>query len=210
MRRRKRGKGEPGGFGGTLTEKKVRYLRAILSGSTVKEAAEAAEICRATAYNWLEDPKFMAQLEALQQALMEQATTSLIAAIQPAARNVFLEVLKGSVAMSFKLLDRVGAFSPNHGWLTTIARSPAEIMLTQKNMTLLGRLRTARLKREEKMREETLGRECPREMKPKTDEERAAEREAMERFEKLLKEAREAPYPRMDTEAGGGKVSDSV
>jgi len=114
---------------GRLTAKQRRFLAALASSRTVKEAADSAKIGERTAWRYLADPGVKAELAAGQDALLGMATRGLVEDMQT-ARLVLKAVM----------LDRTAAPSAR----VSAARAVLEASLRFAEMVSLAE-RVARL-----------------------------------------------------------------
>lgn len=121
---RENGTGEPAETGERelpteLAPRQWRALRVRLTGGSVAEAADAAEVHRTTVYRWhQDDPAYQAVYNQMRQALQEELRQRLMDAAQQAVGAVRRSVEAGDIERSFRLLEGLGVLdgeSPTHG-----------------------------------------------------------------------------------------------
>jgi transposase-like protein len=96
---------------GAVSDKQVIAIEAIVSGSTVTEAAERAGVSRQTVHHWQAQPAFVAALNLRRAERDRAASESLLDLVSSAVENVRGAVKAGDVDVSLKVLRLVGARS---------------------------------------------------------------------------------------------------
>ena len=59
---------------GTLSQKQQRFIRALLTAKSIREAAGTARISERTAWRWLQDERVKAEAARLQDTVLAEAT----------------------------------------------------------------------------------------------------------------------------------------
>lgn len=94
-------------------------LRVRLTGGSVAEAADAADVHRTTVYRWhQDDPAYQAAYNQMRQALQDEFRQRLMDTAQQAVGAVRRAVEAGDIERSFRLLEGLGVLdgrSPHHG-----------------------------------------------------------------------------------------------
>jgi hypothetical protein len=78
-----------------LTDKQRKAIFALLSGATITDTADAADVSRQTVYDWLAEPSFRQELERLR-ALRDLETLELLRAATIAAAHRLLNLVQDS------------------------------------------------------------------------------------------------------------------
>ena len=76
-----------------MTDRQMKALRALVSSSTRREAAEKAGISESTMRNYLLDPEFESEYERVLQSLVEDATSAAKMALSPAL-STLMEIVE--------------------------------------------------------------------------------------------------------------------
>jgi len=73
---------------GTLSCKKHRFLQALLQAKSIREAAGLTHISERTAWRWLRDPTFRAELRRAQDEALGQATRQAVGTLGEALETL--------------------------------------------------------------------------------------------------------------------------
>ena len=90
-----------------LTPKQRRGIAALLTCPTITEAAQVAECGERTLYTWLDDPAFLAELRAAEDAMVDAAVRQLAVAAGAAVAALADLVDNGQPAVRLKAADAI-------------------------------------------------------------------------------------------------------
>ena len=83
---------------GALSCRQRRFLQALLTSKTIREAARLAHVGERTAWRWLRDPTFKAELRQMQDAHLAEVTRVTVAGMTQALET--LEAVMGDPSAS--------------------------------------------------------------------------------------------------------------
>lgn len=120
-----------------LSPEKIKALRALGAGQSVRGAAKSSGVCRNTVHNWLKhDPHFRAAFNAWKEELLESGRARLLKGADAAITSVLKAAAQGDMQAALAILKGLGMLTPQRPGLTDPAMVNREMELDRRQQRI--------------------------------------------------------------------------